>query len=49
VAEAVAVFIAAGVVLSTLFVKQHYIADEVAGVVLALLVGKILFDRLWSD
>lgn len=48
-AEAVAVFIAAGVVLSTLFVKQHYIADEVAGVVLALLVGKILFDRLWSD
>lgn len=49
VAEVAAAFIAAGVVLSTLFVKQHYIADEVAGVALALLVGKLLFDRLWGD
>lgn len=48
-AELVAAFIATGVVLSTLFVKQHYIADEVAGVILALLVGKLLFDRLWKD
>jgi membrane-associated phospholipid phosphatase len=34
-----------GVVLSTLFVKQHYVADEIAGVLLALGVGRIVFDR----
>ncbi|HET6451496.1 MAG TPA: phosphatase PAP2 family protein [Spirochaetia bacterium] len=34
-----------GVVLSTLFVKQHYIADEIAGILLALGVGRIVFDR----
>ena len=45
-AEIAAAIIAGGVVLSTLFVKQHYIADEVAGVALALFVGKVLFDRL---
>jgi membrane-associated phospholipid phosphatase len=33
-----------GVVLSTLFVKQHYIADEAAGVLLALGVGRLVFD-----
>jgi hypothetical protein len=32
------------VVLSTLFVKQHYIADEAAGVLLALGVGRLVFD-----
>lgn len=43
-----ALFIAAGTILSTLFIKQHYIADEIAGIVLALIVGKLLFDRLWK-
>ncbi len=32
-----------GVVLSTLFVKQHYIADEVAGVLLAWGIGRWIF------
>jgi membrane-associated phospholipid phosphatase len=36
-----------GVVLSTLFVKQHYIADEVAGILLALGIGRWIFDRYW--
>jgi len=40
--------IAVGVVLSTLFVKQHYIVDEVAGVALALIVGKLVFDWFWK-
>ncbi len=44
----VVAIIAAGVVLSTLFVKQHYIADEIAGVALALVVGKLVFDRFWK-
>jgi membrane-associated phospholipid phosphatase len=43
-----ALVIAAGAILSTLFIKQHYIADEVAGVLLALVVGKLLFDKLWE-
>lgn len=43
-----ALIIAVGVVLSTLFVKQHYIADEIAGIVLAFAVGKITFSRLWT-
>jgi membrane-associated phospholipid phosphatase len=37
-----------GVVLSTLFVKQHYIADEIAGVLLALVIGKWMFDVFWG-
>ncbi len=40
--------IAVGVILSTLFIKQHYIADEIAGILLALAVGKIVFGRLWE-
>jgi membrane-associated phospholipid phosphatase len=32
-----------GVVLSTLFVKQHYIADEIAGILLAWGVGRWVF------
>lgn len=40
--------VAVGVILSTLFIKQHYIADEVSGIVLAWAVGKPLFDRLWT-
>jgi membrane-associated phospholipid phosphatase len=44
-----ALIIAVGVILSTLFVKQHYIADEIAGVALALLVGKLVFNKLWKN
>jgi membrane-associated phospholipid phosphatase len=40
-----ALVIAVGVILSTLFIKQHYIADELAGVLLALFVGKLVFDK----
>jgi membrane-associated phospholipid phosphatase len=40
--------IALMIVLSTLFVKQHYIADEIFGVALALVVGKLVFDRFWK-
>jgi membrane-associated phospholipid phosphatase len=43
---AVAALISAGTILSTLFVKQHYIADEISGLVLALAVGKIVYDRI---
>lgn len=44
---AVLVFvITVGVVLSTLFIKQHYIADEIAGIVLAMVIGKVMFDRI---
>jgi membrane-associated phospholipid phosphatase len=43
----VALFIAMGVILSTLFIKQHYVADEIAGILLAWVVGKFFFDRLW--
>jgi membrane-associated phospholipid phosphatase len=45
----VALIIAVGVILSTLFIKQHYIADEIGGVVLALLVGKLVFDKFWKN
>lgn len=41
----IAFIIAVGVVLSTLFVKQHYIIDEIVGVVLAFAVGMIVFRR----
>jgi membrane-associated phospholipid phosphatase len=41
--------IAAGVVLSTLLIKQHYITDEIAGIALAIAVGKPLFDNLWKN
>jgi membrane-associated phospholipid phosphatase len=41
----IALVIAGGVILSTLFIKQHYIADEIAGVLLALFVGKLVFDK----
>ena len=37
-----------GVILSTLFLKQHYIADEIAGILLAYGVGRPLFNRLWK-
>lgn len=44
-----AIVIAVGVVLSTLLIKQHYIVDEIAGVALAYVVGKLVFSRLWKD
>ncbi len=40
--------VAVGVVLSTLFVKQHYIADEIAGIALAWGVGRWMFDAFWK-
>jgi len=40
--------IATGVILSTLFVKQHYVADEVSGFLLAYVVSRILFNKLWK-
>jgi len=39
-----ALVIAGGVILSTLFIKQHYIADEIAGIALAWLVGTLVFN-----
>jgi membrane-associated phospholipid phosphatase len=40
--------IAVGVIFSTLFIKQHYIADEIAGIVLAWVIGTLLFSKLWN-
>ena len=44
----IAIITAIGVILSTLFVKQHYIADEIAGVLLAYLVVKYTFKKCWK-
>jgi membrane-associated phospholipid phosphatase len=44
----VALVLAVGTILSTLFIKQHYIADEIAGVVLAWVAGKLTFKYLWK-
>jgi len=41
----VAILVAAGTILSTLFVKQHYIADEIAGILLALGVGRLVYGK----
>jgi membrane-associated phospholipid phosphatase len=41
--------IATGVILSTLFVKQHYIADEISGFVLAFVVSKLVFRVAWKN
>jgi len=43
-----ALVIAAGVILSALFIKQHCIADEIAGIALAWITGTVLFNRLWK-
>jgi membrane-associated phospholipid phosphatase len=40
--------IATGEILSTLFIKQHYIADEIAGIALAWIIGTVLFKKLWK-
>lgn len=45
----VTLIITAGVILSTLFLKQHYIADEIAGILLAWGVGRPLFNHLWKS
>jgi len=45
---AVSLTITVGVILSTLFLKQHYIADEIAGVALALAVGWPMFRHFWG-
>lgn len=44
-----AIVAAIGVMLSTLFVKQHYIADVIAGFVLAFVVSKFVFRKLWKQ
>jgi membrane-associated phospholipid phosphatase len=41
--------IAAGVILSTLFIKQHYVVDEIAGIVLAWGVSRPIFNHLWKS
>jgi len=41
--------IAIGVILSTLFIKQHYIVDEIAGIALAWVIGTLLFKKLWKS
>lgn len=45
----ISIIITVGVVLSTLFVKQHYIADEIAGIILAYVIGKYTFNKLWKN
>jgi membrane-associated phospholipid phosphatase len=40
--------ITVGVILSTILIKQHYIADEVAGIVLAWGVGRSMFRYFWK-
>jgi membrane-associated phospholipid phosphatase len=40
--------ITVGVMLSTLFLKQHYIADEIAGIALAYGVGRQMFKHFWK-
>jgi len=49
-ARAAAAFvIAVGVILSTLLIKQHYIADEIGGIALAWVIGTLLFKKLWKS
>jgi membrane-associated phospholipid phosphatase len=45
----VTLIISAGVILSTLFIKQHYIADEIAGTLVAWCVGRSIFNYLWKS
>jgi len=42
------VIAATGIILSTLFIKQHYVADEVAGIILGWAVSKTVFKHLWK-
>ncbi len=43
------IIIAIGVILSTLFVKQHYVIDEIVGFLLAYAIGKLIFFYLWKN
>jgi membrane-associated phospholipid phosphatase len=45
----IAFLLSAGVILSTLFIKQHYIADEIAGIILAWAIGTTIFNKLWKN
>lgn len=45
---AVTIVIAVAVILSTLFVKQHYIADEISGFLLAFVVSTLVFRAVWK-
>lgn len=40
------IIFAFGVILSTLFVKQHYIADEISGFLLAYITGHYVFNYI---
>ncbi len=44
----ITIVIAIGVILATLFVKQHYIADEISGFALAYVISRLIFDRQWK-
>ena len=44
----VSLVITVGVILSTLFLKQHYVADEIAGIILAWGVGAPMFKYFWK-
>ena len=43
------IIIAIRVILSTLFVKQHYIIDEIVGFLLAFGIGKLFFKHFWKE
>ncbi len=44
----VTLVVATGVILSTLFIKQHYIADEIARIALAWIIWTLIFNKLWK-
>jgi membrane-associated phospholipid phosphatase len=44
----ISLILAIGIILSTLFVKQHYIADEIAGILLGWLVSRWMFNKFWK-
>jgi membrane-associated phospholipid phosphatase len=48
VVAVLALFIAVGTILSTLFIKQHYIADAIAGIALAVCIDVPLFKHFWK-
>jgi membrane-associated phospholipid phosphatase len=45
---AISFVICAGIILSTLFLKQHYILDVVAGILLAWGVGRVTLNHFWK-
>jgi membrane-associated phospholipid phosphatase len=44
-----AIVSAACIILSTLFLKQHYVADEISGIAVGYVVGRITFNHLWKS